>query len=233
MVGVVGVGVRFAADSGAATESLHEIAVGKQVSSLMEPEKQFEWALRLVRSGTFDSIDAFHEHCFNLTEQSFLAAGEKVLLRTWSLLRRLPRELIDEVSAKELMHLRKCRDAIELHALGVCVGSTQLKAQEAMVRAQHASGKYYAAERHAQRLTQAAKLATLDELASELLTSATPSFFVDPGDESTVLGTAKASVVRALEATRRDKPSSEADALLETLRLYEQRLARSHDSHRL
>ena len=71
----------------ATTIALHEIAVGKQVSSLMEPEKQFEWALQLIRSGTFDSLDAFHEHCFNLKEQSFLAAGEKVLLRTWSLLR--------------------------------------------------------------------------------------------------------------------------------------------------
>ena len=86
----------------AATLTLHDISVGKQVSSLMEPEKQYEWALQLIRGGTFASIDTFYEHCYGLVEQSFLSAAEKVLLRTWSLLRRLPRELVDAVTAREL-----------------------------------------------------------------------------------------------------------------------------------
>eukprot|EP00966_Prymnesium_polylepis_P327758 7383600-Prymnesium_polylepis.1 len=100
----------------------------------MDPEQQFEWALRLVRGGNFASMDAFHEHCYGLMELSFLSAGEKVLLRTWTLLRRLPRKLVDSVTAKELIELRKRRDAIELHAQGICVGATQLYAMEAVKR---------------------------------------------------------------------------------------------------
>ena len=201
----------------AATLTLHEISVGKQVSSLMEPEKQYEWALQLIRGGTFSSIDTFYEHCYGLVEQSFLSAAEKVLLRTWSLLRRLPRELVDTVTARELVEIGRRRGAIELHALGICVGSTQLLAQEACKRAE---STFYS-ERNSLRLATAAHIAVFEELASELMTSVSPSFFAAPGESNVELGVAKPAVVRALEATRRDQATADGDILLQKLRMAE------------
>ena len=201
----------------AATLSLHDISVGKQVSSLMEPEKQYEWALQLIRGGTFASIDLFYEHCYGLVEQSFLSAAEKALLRTWSLLRRLPRELVDAVTARELVEIGRRRSAIELHALGICVGSTQLLAQEACKRAE----SYFYRERNSQRLAAAAHLAVFEELASDLMTSVSPSFFAAPGEANVQLGVAKPAVVRALEAARRDQASADGDILLQKLRMAE------------
>ncbi len=203
------------ADSAALT--LHEIAVGKQVSSLMEPGKQYEWALQLIRCGTFTSIDAFYEHCYGVVEQAFLSAPEKVLLRTWSLLRRLPRELVNEVTAEELVELGRRRDAIELHALGICIGSTQLLAQEARKRAESS----FHSERNSLMLTAASRIAAFDELAAELMTSVTPSFFAAPGEEEVELGVAMPSVVRALEAARRQQDSADGDLLLQKLRMAE------------
>ena len=201
----------------AATLTLHDILVSKQVSSLMEPEKQYEWALQLIRGGTFASIDTFYEHCYGLVEQTFLSAAEKVLLRTWSLLRRLPRELVDAVTARELMEIGRQRSAIELHALGICVGSTQLLAQEACKRAE---SPFYS-ERNSQRLTAATYLAVFEELASELMTSVSPSFFTAPGESNAHLGVAKPGVVRALEAARREQASVDGDILLQKLRMAE------------
>lgn len=201
----------------AATLTLHDISVGKQVSSLMEPEKQYEWALQLIRGGTFASIDIFYEHCYGLVEQTFLSAAEKVLLRTWSLLRRLPRELVDAVTARELMEIGRRRGAIELHALGICVGSTQLLAQEACKRAE---SPFYS-EKSSQRLTAATHLAVFEELASELMTSVSPSFFAAPGESNVELGVAKPGVVRALDAARRDQASVDGDILLQKLRMAE------------
>ena len=204
----------------AATLALHDISVGKQVSSLMEPEKQYAWALQLIRGGTFASIDIFYEHCYGLVEQSFLSAAEKVLLRTWSLLRRLPRELVDAVTARELVEIGRQRGAIELHALGICVGSTQLLAQEACKRAE---SPFYS-ERNSQRLTAATHLAVFEELASELMTSVSPSFFAAPGETNAQLGAAKPAVVRAFEAARRDQASADGNILLQKLRMAESSL---------
>ena len=57
-----------------------------------------------------------------------------------------------------------------MHALGICVGSTQLLAQEACKRAE---SPFYS-ERNSQRLTAATHLAVFEELASELMTSVSP-----------------------------------------------------------
>ena len=202
--------------------TLHEVAVGKQVSSLMEPEQQFDWALQLIRGGTFSSIDVFHEHCYGLMELSFHTAGEKVLLRTWTLLRRLPRLLVETVVARELIELRKRREAIEMHALGICVGATQLFALEAVKRAEAKSEA--GADRHTLRLVQARRLAVCDEVAGLLMTPGSPSFFVDPGEVENVVGTAKPSVVRALEQSRRGVECDEVEGLLVSLRAMERRL---------
>ena len=204
----------------AATLTLHDISVSKQVSSLMGPEKQYEWTLQLIRGGTFSSIDTFYEHCYGLVEQSFLSAAEKVLLRTWSLLRRLPRELVDAVTARELMEIGRRRGAIELHAHGICIGSTQLLAQEACKRAESP----FHSEKNSQRLAAAAHLAVFDELASELMTSVSPSFFAAPGESNVELGVAKPLVVRALEAARRNQASADGDILLQKLRMAESEL---------
>ena len=225
--------------------ALHDIEVEKQVSSLKAPLEQFEWALQVVRGGTFESVDAFHDHCYGLVEMSFHSSCEKVLLKTWALVRRLPREVVETMTAAELMFIRKRRDAIELHALGICVGSVQLYAQEAVKRVE--SKSKHGADKHAGRLWQARKLELLDEVASLLMSpSSQGSFFADPGSETqqelrtsdaehsgdsedggevdgaaVILGTAKTSVVRALEAARRGQPDDQAIELLEKLQAIE------------
>jgi hypothetical protein len=62
----------------------------------------------------------------SLVESNLLTAVEKVFLQLWTLLRRLPRALVDSITPSELIHLKNRRSDIELHALGICVGSTQL-----------------------------------------------------------------------------------------------------------
>ena len=131
--------------------ALHQVSVDQQLSSLKSQEEQFSWSLTQIR-GSFASIDAFHKHCYDLDELAFLSAAEKQLMRTWRLLRSLPPSLIDTVTAAELMELQNGRDAIELHALGICVGSEALRAQEAMYRDRH-RGRY-GGERHSRRLAQ-------------------------------------------------------------------------------
>ena len=198
--------------------ALHEITVGQQVSSLMEPEQQFNWALELIRGDTFSSTDVFYEHCYGLEEHSFYTAEEKVILRTWMLLRNLPRQFMETVVPEELVYLSNHGEAIELHALGICVGSTQLLAMEATSKA--------GADRGGHRLAQANRLGVLDEVAARLMTPATPSFFVDPGGggESNVVGTALPCVVHALELSRQGEEDYEVKGLLDFLRRVESRL---------
>ena len=122
-----------------------------------------------------------------------------------------------------MVELQRKRDAIELHALGICVGSTQLFALEAVRRAEAKSQR--SAERHSYRLVQAMRLQVFDELAALLMTnSSSASFFVAPGECSKLLGTAKPSVVRALEASRRKESDEFGEELLEQLREYERKL---------
>ena len=103
---------------------LLEVGVEKQVSSLKGPDEQMAWALSHVRACTDELRSAFHERCFDIDKKTHLAATEKAFLRVWLLLRRLPRELVDEARPEELTHLRKRHSAIELHAIGICIGST-------------------------------------------------------------------------------------------------------------
>ena len=168
-----------AAVEDASPSPLFSVSVDKQLSSLKDSQEQFKWALQQIRGSTFESIDTFHEHCYNLVDSTFLTAVEKVFLQTWTLLRRLPRSLVDTVAAAELMHIRSHRSAIELHALGICVGSAQLYAQEAMMRDQ--SKSRHAEARYSKLPVQARKLEMLDKVAHELLVSDVPSFFVTPG----------------------------------------------------
>ena len=202
--------------------AMYDVEVDKQISSLMNAKEQSEWFLRQLRGGTFESADAFHEHCFELVGLSFLSAAEKVFVRHWALLRRLPRSLLSTVSADEIVHLQQKREAIELHAQGTCVGHAVLVAQEAVRRSEAKSKR--GAERHQQRMSNASKIASLDRVASLLLSSTSPSFFGAPGSEVLVLGTASASVVRALEAERRDQPTADGEELLLTLRSYERQI---------
>ena len=204
--------------------ALLNISVGKQLSSLKTEEEQSDWIISLVRAGTVGSVDRFHSDCYGLEEGGFLSAADKLFLRTWGLLRRLPRALVDEVTAKDLVELRQHRDAIQLHALAVCVGSTQLLAHEAVLRAETWGRR---SDRHARRVSQAGALTLLDEVARKVMTPDTPSFFVDPGEDQVVLGTARHSVVRALEASRRGEASDEVDALVDDLRDIERRMGLS------
>ena len=204
------------------TVALYDVDVDKQISSLKGAEEQFGWALRQIRGGTFASTDAFHEHCYELVDLAFLSAAEKVLLRTWVLLRRLPRGLVDTVTAAEMIELRKRRDAIELHALGMCIGHLLMLAQEAVKRSE-AKGRWSDAK-HSVRLEQASKLGALDQVATMLLTSATSSFFAAPGAEDVAIGTASPNIVRALEAERREQATEDGDNLLKQLRLIERRV---------
>ena len=93
-----------------------------------------------MRACTDELRNAFHERCFDIDKKTHLAATEKAFLHVWLLLRRLPRELVDEARPEELTHLRKRHSAIELHAIGICIGSTQLRAQEAVARCPQAGG---------------------------------------------------------------------------------------------
>ena len=140
---------------------------------------------------------------------------EKVLMRTWTLLRHLPREMIDTVTSDELMELRKSRNAIELHAHGICVGSTVLRAQEALVRDQCKGG--WSSLRRSRHLERANQLDIFEELAKILLVSQVHSFFVDPGSDDATIGAAKPEVVRALESSRRNAVSAEVDTLMNQL----------------
>ena len=100
-------------------------------------------------------MDAFHEHCYEFVGLSFLSAAEKVFMRHWALLRRLPRSLLDTVTADEIVHLQKKREAIELHAQGTCVGHAVLMAQEVVRRSEAKSKR--GAERHQQRTSNAVR----------------------------------------------------------------------------
>ena len=209
---------------------IHDVSVAKQVSSLKSPTEQFAWALLQIRS-SFKCIDAFYVHCYQLKELSFLSAPEKVLMRAWTLLRHLPREMIDTVTSDELMELRKSRNAIELHAHGICVGSTVLRAQEALVRDQCKGG--WSSLRRSRHLERANQLDIFEELAKILLVSQVHSFFVDPGSDDATIGAAKPAVIRALESSRRNAVSAEVDTLMNQLQELERRLGILGDSKEL
>ena len=197
--------------------ALFLVSVDQQVSSLMDKEEKIAWALAQLRSAACATrIDEFYLHCFGIGELSFRSAAEKVFLRTWMLLRRLPRGFFDTVTVAELMHLDKRSDAIELHALGICVGGPALLATEAVER-DRAKSKY-GAERHSRRLAQASQLKLFDELAQRLLTSSVSSFFVAPGEQAETIQAARPEVVRCLESARKGEDSVECDQLLYDLR---------------